>query len=185
MAYVTEAEIEAYTGKSFTATSVITSTQIGVMATQFSAKLDGFAGVDEGTYGTDTTCDEWVKQAVLSVISYAITQYYNDQPVDELVDNRFGDRHDPFVRAPEPVIIRRLHGYDSCVRHADIFRGGFRVMHEIVGANINTGLSECFQPVVAGHAGPCTGSSIPHAIKEGVGFLSDFCSQFIPKIESA
>ena len=41
--------------------------------------LDGLAGRDEAHFGDDTTCPEWVKQAVLSVAAARIEAHYNDQ----------------------------------------------------------------------------------------------------------
>ena len=80
MAYFTEAELEARTGKSFTTTSLITSTQIGTMATEISALFDGLMQQTEGT----ETPDEYVKQACLSCAQYTVEQIYSGEPVDPL-----------------------------------------------------------------------------------------------------
>lgn len=70
------------TTKTFSATSTVTSTQIGVFLTQMSALLDALHDQDEGDYGTDTTCEEWVKQAVLAACVYKVESIYLLQVAD-------------------------------------------------------------------------------------------------------
>ena len=74
--YATEAELEAYTTREFSAATTVTSTQIGTFLTQMSALLDGINNVAEAHYGAETTCPEWVKQAVLAACGYKIDSIY-------------------------------------------------------------------------------------------------------------
>jgi hypothetical protein len=80
MAYFTEAELESRTGKVFSATSLVSSTQIGLMATEISAMWDGWAHQTEGT----ETPSETVKQACLSCAHYTIDQIYAGETVDPI-----------------------------------------------------------------------------------------------------
>ena len=84
MAYFTETELESIMVKSFTSATPITSTQIGTLATEISAKLDGLVQQAEGSYGTDTTCEQWVKQACLAAASYKVNCIYAGEFVDEI-----------------------------------------------------------------------------------------------------
>ena len=76
MAYITEAELEGITGRTFGAATPLTTTKVGLLVTQMSAKLDAVCAVDEGNYGTDTTCPEWCKQAVLSACTMVVDNIY-------------------------------------------------------------------------------------------------------------
>jgi hypothetical protein len=78
MAYFSEAELEARTGKVFSVTSLLTSTQIGTMATEISALFDGLMDQTEGT----ETPSERIKQACLSCAHYTVDQIYAGEPVD-------------------------------------------------------------------------------------------------------
>lgn len=78
MAYFTEAELESRMGMLFTATTAVTSTQIGTMATEISAMFDGLMQQTEGT----ETPDEYVKQACLSCAHYTVNQIYAGEPID-------------------------------------------------------------------------------------------------------
>jgi hypothetical protein len=81
MAYFTEAELEARTGREFSASSTITSTMIGTMATEISAMWDGLAQQTEGT----ETPDEYVKQACLSAAAYNVDKIMKNEVPDQLV----------------------------------------------------------------------------------------------------
>lgn len=76
MGYATEAELEAITARDFSATTPVTSTQIAAFLTQISALLDALHDQDEGDFGAETTCEEWVKQAVLAASAYRIDCIY-------------------------------------------------------------------------------------------------------------
>ena len=78
MAYFTEAELEARTGKLFSATSLLSSTQIGTLATEISALFDGLMDQTEGT----ETPSEKVKQACLSCAHYTVDMIYEGESVD-------------------------------------------------------------------------------------------------------
>jgi hypothetical protein len=82
MAYFNELELESHMGRTFTATSRLTSTQIGYIATEISAMYDGLAQQTEGT----ETPDEYVKQACLAVASYRIDRIYNNEKSDPLTE---------------------------------------------------------------------------------------------------
>jgi hypothetical protein len=51
---------------------------IGTLLTEWSARLDGLTGVDEGTHGTE----EWAKQAVLAVVEMKLDSIYNNTPLN-------------------------------------------------------------------------------------------------------
>ena len=76
--YFTEAELEALTGKAFTASSLVTTTQIGVMAQEISNMFDGLM---QQSVGSETP-DEYVTQACLSCAVYTIGQIYAGEPID-------------------------------------------------------------------------------------------------------
>ena len=82
MAYATEAELEAIMLVStsfFGASTPITTTMVTALLTQYSALLDALTGHDEANFGDDTTCAEWVKQAVLATTAARIEAHYNDK----------------------------------------------------------------------------------------------------------
>jgi len=80
MAYFTEDELEDLTAKAFTATSLITTTQIGDMATELSNRFDGLM---QQAVGSETP-DEYVTQACLGAAMYTVDQIYAGEPVDPL-----------------------------------------------------------------------------------------------------
>lgn len=86
MVYVTQAELEEITGRSFSddPATPLTATQIGKLVTQMSAKLDGVCAVDEGNFGNATTCPEWCKQAVLSACIMIVDNIYLNAENTEL-----------------------------------------------------------------------------------------------------
>jgi hypothetical protein len=82
MVYATEAELEAIMlvpTTFFGAATPITTTMVTAILTQYSALLDGLTGNTEANFGTDTTCPEWVKQAVLATSAARIEAYYNNE----------------------------------------------------------------------------------------------------------
>jgi hypothetical protein len=83
--YATEAELEGFTSKTFSATSPVTSTNATNMLTYVSAQLDGLCGQDSSGYyfGTDSTCPYWCKSAVLSACAYKIYRIYQGKEPDE------------------------------------------------------------------------------------------------------
>ena len=105
MAYATEAELEAIMMVSstfFGASTPITTTMVTAILTQYSALLDGLTGNTEANFGTDTTCPEWVKQAVLATSAARIEAYYDDKvftPEDaERIMMRFIGKRDSDLR---------------------------------------------------------------------------------------
>lgn len=82
--YFTEAELEALTGKAFTTTSLMTTTQIGVFATEISNMFDGFM---QQAIGSETP-DEYVTQACLACAVYTIGQIYAGEPIDPLMQEK-------------------------------------------------------------------------------------------------
>ena len=85
--YVTEVELEEFTGKAFTSTSPVTSTQVVLILTQMSARLDGLLGLTEQTHGTDSACDEWVKQAVIAAADYYTHKRWIGEEPDQIILN--------------------------------------------------------------------------------------------------
>ena len=80
MAYFTEAELEGLTGKAFTATSLVTTTQITALAQEISNTFDALM---QQTVGSETP-DEFVTQACLAAAVYTIGQIYAGEPVDPI-----------------------------------------------------------------------------------------------------
>lgn len=76
--YANETEFSSKTARTFDANSTISSTQIKVLLDQMSAQLDGLMGQDEGHLGTDETCPEWAKQAVMSAAKMVVDARYSD-----------------------------------------------------------------------------------------------------------
>ena len=85
--YATEAELEELTGKAFTTTSPVTSTQVVLILTQMSARLDGLLGLAEQTHGTDTAADEWTKQAVIAAADYYTHKRWIGEEPDQILIN--------------------------------------------------------------------------------------------------
>ena len=85
--YATEAELEGLTGKAFTSSSPVTSTQVVLILTQMSARLDGLLGLAEQTHGDDSACDEWTKQAVLAAADYYTHKRWIGEEPDQVMIN--------------------------------------------------------------------------------------------------
>ena len=85
--YATETELEAFSGKSFTATSPVTSSQVVLILTQMSARLDGLVGQSEQNFGDDSTCPEWVKQAVIAASDYFVHKRWIAEEPDQMLVN--------------------------------------------------------------------------------------------------
>ena len=121
MVYATEAELEAVMMMSttfFGASTPITTTMVTAILTQYSALLDGLAGRSEGHFGTDTTCDEWVKQAVLAAAAARIEAKINDKEftTQQAIDiiKRFMNLRDsslkPRFHQKQPSTVRSTDG---------------------------------------------------------------------------
>lgn len=78
MAYFTEEELEAATGKAFTASSRMTTTQITAFAQEISNMFDALM---QQSVGSETP-DEYVTQACLACGVYTIGQIYAGEPID-------------------------------------------------------------------------------------------------------
>ena len=86
MAYFIETELEARVVRSFTSTSPITTTQIGVLATAVSNIWDGLNQQASAAEGDNTTAAQYVKEACLAAASYMVNKRYNgEQPDDKVV----------------------------------------------------------------------------------------------------
>ena len=82
--YATEAELEGRTTRTFTAGTVITSTQVQALLDEVSAQLDGLLGREEGALGTSATAPEWAKQAVLAAAKAVVDSIYESgEPISE------------------------------------------------------------------------------------------------------
>ena len=79
MAYATEAEFEGLTGRTISATTKPTSTQLGVMLTEVSNRLDGLCHESAGGLGTL----EWTTQAVIAGVSFIIDTSKKGEIVDQ------------------------------------------------------------------------------------------------------
>ena len=81
MAYFTEEELEAATGKTFTATSLMkgdAETQVDELVQEISNMFDALM---QQTVGSETP-DEYVTQACLACGVYTIGQIYAGEPID-------------------------------------------------------------------------------------------------------
>lgn len=82
--YATTTELQERTTRTFSGTTVITSTQIGVLLDQISAQLDGLLGRAEGDLGDSDTVPEWAKQAVLAAAKAVVDSIYQSgEPISE------------------------------------------------------------------------------------------------------
>ena len=85
--YANEVELEDLSGKAFTSTSPVTSTQVVAILEQMSARLDGIVGQDEQHFGKDDVCPEWVKQAVLGASDYYVHKRWIGEEPDQMMIN--------------------------------------------------------------------------------------------------
>ena len=76
--YFTETELEGVMMMAFTTTSLPTSTQIGVLATEISNMFDGLM---QQAVGSETP-DEYVTQACIGCAVYTVGQRIAGEPID-------------------------------------------------------------------------------------------------------
>ncbi len=80
--YANETEFKEKTARNFDATTPISTIQIKVLLDQLSSQLDAIMGEAEGHMGTDETCPEWAKQAVLSAAKMIVDAKSSDDIKD-------------------------------------------------------------------------------------------------------